>query len=163
MNEFEGDKIMSKKRLRTFWLISLIACLCLGALALVVARPHSLSQWADKKPPAAPLRPTLTQTDKPRAAEPVRNISFTLYDVGILPREIHVQKGLIAIAIEDRTRKSGGLVIERDLGNGSLAVGQVKRVRDESRGRTALKLAPGKYSVFDASQPGNRARLIVEP
>jgi len=101
---------MSKKANRKISMAALIICIGLGALALTVAKPYVLSGKGEKKAP--PARPAAPQSDKPRAGEPVHNIRFTLYDAGILPREIHVDEGLVAIAIEDRTRKSEGLVVE---------------------------------------------------
>jgi hypothetical protein len=96
------------------------------------------------------------------ARGPVQNVRFTLYDAGIYPREIRVKQGAVAIAIEDRTGHTSGLMIERENGNG-VSIGQVKRFTDHWRGRGQFKVQPGRYRVFDTSRPANQARLIVEP
>jgi len=91
---------------------------------------------------------------------PVQNVRFTLYDVGIFPREIHVRSGVVALAIEDRTGQTSGLMIERE---GGMGVGQVRRFSDHWRGRGQFRFEAGRYRVFDATRPANQAKLIVEP
>lgn len=91
--------------------------------------------------------------------EPVQVVRFTLYDVGIYPREAVVNKGLIAILIEDLSGGSEGLALERETGG---AITQVSREGKHWRGRGEIKLTPGRYRVYDASRPANRATLIVE-
>jgi hypothetical protein len=92
--------------------------------------------------------------------EPVQVLRFTLYDAGIYPRETVAGKGLVAISIEDLSGGSDGLVLEREAGG---TVVQVKRTGKHWRGRGEIKLTPGRYRVYDASRPANRASLIIEP
>jgi len=154
---------MSTKQKKVFWPVLSAVLVCVGALAFVAARPRSAV--VHKETLAAPIQvdPVQGPTVMPRALDPVQNIRFTLYDAGILPREIHAQNGLVSIAIEDRTGKSAGLVIERGVGNGRIAIGQVQRFTDHWRGRGQFRLTPGTYVIFDASRPANRATLVVAP
>lgn len=154
---------MSKNQRKLFWLALLIVSIFVGAIGFAASRPRPLPR--DEKPAPKSLRfsPTPANNEMSRALDPVQNIRFTLYDEGIFPREFQVAKGLVSIAIEDRTRKSDGLVIERETGNGRVAVGQIKRFQNAWRGRGEIRLAPGKYIVFDSSRPANRARIVVAP
>jgi hypothetical protein len=100
--------------------------------------------------------------------EPVQVVRFTLYDVGIYPREAVVNKGLIAILIEDLSGGSQGLALVREKGlaldrETGGAITQVRREGKHWRGRGEIKLPPGRYRVYDSSRPANRATLIVEP
>jgi hypothetical protein len=92
--------------------------------------------------------------------EPLQVVRFTLYDVGIYPREAVADKGVIAISIDDLSGGSEGLVLERETG---VAIAQVRREGKQRRGRGEIKLTPGRYRVYDASRPSNSATLIVEP
>lgn len=105
---------------------------------------------------------------------PVQNIRFTVYDVGILPRTLHAQTGIVAVSIEDLSGSAADLVIERETGNGSGAhqasatqlrerVGAVKHYAHHWRGREELLMTPGRYLVYMANRPGNYAELIVDP
>jgi hypothetical protein len=133
---------------RIFFLIAaLLAVLVAGSRAWVGSENKGLS---------APIR------------EPVQVVRFTLYDVGIYPREAVVNKGLIAISIEDLSGGSEGLAVEHEKGPAlecetGGAITQVRRERKHWRGRGEIKLTPGRYRVYDASRPANRATLIVEP
>lgn len=93
---------------------------------------------------------------------PVQVVRFTLYDVGIVPREARARAGLVAISIEDLSGGSAGLVLTRDRDR-RIPAGQVTRSANHWRGREEIHLAPGRYEVFDSSRPGNQATLIVEP
>jgi hypothetical protein len=117
------------------------------AAALPAPRPDPL--------PAAPA-----QTGKREAARFVR---FNLFDQGIYPREIHVAQGLLAIAIEDYSGGTTGLVVERETGNAPQQVGVVGRGDPPWRGKGEMRLAPGRYQVYMADRPDNRALLVVEP
>ncbi len=152
---------MSKQRLTLLWLL-VIALVGVGGLALVRARSETTSPRAETKANSITAVPTPVPS-LPRSLDPVQNIRFTIYDAGILPREIKVEKGLVSIVIEDRTRKSEGLAVEREVGNGRLRVGQIKRLQDFWRGREQVRLVPGTYVVFDTSKPANQARLIAVP
>jgi hypothetical protein len=104
---------------------------------------------------------TTQQTISPSG--PVQNVRFTIYDGGIYPRQLHAKTGNVAIAIEDRSRGSVGLLIERQDGSANVLVGQVTRLVDRQRGRAQFRLDIGRYRVVDASRPNNRAELLVEP
>jgi len=152
---------MSRQRWTLLCLL-LIALVGVGGLALVSARSENTAPIAETKANSITAAPT-PQPALPRSLDPVQNIRFTIYDAGILPREIKVKQGLVSIVIDDRTRKSEGLAVEREVGNGRLRVGQVKLFQDFWRGRDQVRLVPGTYVVFDASKPTNQARLIVAP
>lgn len=111
---------------------------------------------------AVPLGSTALPQN-PSAHGPVQNIRFTLYDVGIQPREIRSKNGAVSIALEDRTGNSEGLVIERQNGKDWVQVGHIRRFQNHGRGRGELRLVPGDYRVFDASQPDHQAALTIEP
>lgn len=146
------------------WMVLIVLTGLIGGagLALVHVRSENrLPPSASEKIPApATFAP---KTDQSRALDPVQNIRFTVYENGIAPREIKVKKGLVSIVIDDRTRKSEGLAVEREAGNGRVRVGHVKRNQDFWRGRDQVRLTPGTYAVFDTSRPENRARLVVAP
>jgi len=151
---------MSKQRWTFFWLL-VIALVGFGGLALVGARSENSSPRVETKGTTITAVPA--PQGFPRSLDPVQNIRFTIYESGILPREIKVRHGLVSIVINDRTRKSEGLAIERLVGNGRLRVGQVKRSEDLWRGRDQVRLVPGTYLVFDTTKPANQSRLIVVP
>jgi len=94
---------------------------------------------------------------------PIQNVRFTLHNDSIYPRQLRAQPGRITIAVEDRTRQSSGLIIQRQTEGGTLPVGQVTLPANEFRARAQFGLGVGRYVVFDASQPNNRAELLVEP
>ena len=94
----------------------------------------------------------------------VQVVRFALYDAGILPKQARARKGLVAIALEDNSGSSAGLIVERQ-NNGYVPerAGQVQRPNGSRRGRVELRLEPGIYTVFDGYNPERRAELIVEP
>jgi len=95
------------------------------------------------------------------ALGPAQMVRFTLYDAGIFPREARVSAGQVVIYLEDVSGNSAGLVVIESTSR--LTLGQVIRSQGQGRGSSRLAMVPGSYEVFDASRPGNRARLIVEP
>jgi hypothetical protein len=97
------------------------------------------------------------------AREGVRFVRFNLFDQTILPREIHVTAGLVAVAIEDYTGGTTGLVVERENGNAPERISIVVRSGPEGRGQGEMRLTPGNYKAYMADRPDNRAVLIVEP
>ena len=117
----------------------LLAALVVGSSAWVMSENNRLP---------APIR------------EPLQVVRFTLYDVGIYPREAVADKGVIAILIEDLSGGSEGLMLERETGG---AIAHVRREGKHRRGRGEVKLTPGRYRVYDASRPANSATLIVKP
>lgn len=94
---------------------------------------------------------------------PVRMIRFMLLRDGLYPRKMRVDQGLLNIALEDKTGGSEGLIIESALGDQRAKVTQIRRAEKHWRGRTLIKLPPGRYVVSDASQPSHQAELIVTP
>jgi hypothetical protein len=93
----------------------------------------------------------------------LHGIVFTLYPAGIEPAVQHTTKGLVAVSIEDHSGGTAGLVIEREIASVKVSLGQVIRDLDHWRGRTEMRLEPGRYRVFDSSRPDNDAELIVDP
>jgi len=94
---------------------------------------------------------------------PVQVVRFTLYDAGIYPRQAQVEKGLVAITIEDFSGGTSGLVVERVNSNERQSVGTVQRMQKHWRGQAEIQLEPGNYEVYMADRPNNRAALVVEP
>ena len=90
-------------------------------------------------------------------------IRFVAFSEGLRPSEIRVQQGLINIALEDKTGVSDGLQVERIVNDQREKVIQIRRLQNHWRGRELVRLMPGNYIVYDASQPDNKATLIVEP
>lgn len=133
---------MPARRRKALWSILVVATLVCAVLGLAVAR-------------------TIKLTPRPNqlARGPVQNIRFTLYDAGIFPQQQHVRPGNVSINLEDRTHQSAGLVVQREAGG---VAGQVKPVPNQARGRAEFSLGVGLYFVFDASQPNNRAELVIE-
>jgi hypothetical protein len=138
--------------------IVVVALVCLLTMVGVAKRRSGVEGRASSSAEAQ-----TTSADPEKTGERVQNVRFTIYDVGIYPQEIHVEPGVVAVAIEDRTGKSQGLVIDRDDGNGRVSVGQVQRAPDHWRGRGQVKLEPGRYRVFDKGRPNNQSTLLVEP
>ena len=94
---------------------------------------------------------------------PVRMVRFVLLDDGLYPARMQVDQGLLNLAVEDKTGKSKGLLVESVQDDQSVRVTQITRAQDGLRGRALLKLPPGRYRVSDASQPSHTAELIVNP
>jgi|SRR5207237_4327373 len=122
-----------------------------------------------RKPRSAKRTEAATTTSRQTAAPattkhgPVQVVRFTLYDAGIYPRQARVEKGLVAITIEDFSGGTPGLVVQRVIGNNRQGIGTVTRIEKYSRGRQELQLEPGNYELFMADRPNNKAQLIVEP
>ena len=92
---------------------------------------------------------------------PVRMIRFVVLHDGIYPRQLRVDQGLLNIALEDKTNESNGLLIESVIGDQRTRVTQVTRAEKHWRGRTLVRLTPGRYVVSDASNPNHQAELVV--
>ena len=122
-----------------------------------------------RKPLATKRTEAATTTSRQSAAlattkhGPVQVVRFTLYDAGIYPRQARVEKGLVAVTIEDFSGGTPGLVVQRVNGNNRQGIGTVARIEKYSRGRQELQLEPGNYELFMADRPNNKAQLIVEP
>lgn len=94
---------------------------------------------------------------------PVRMIRFVLSEDGIYPRTMRIDNGLVNIALEDRTKGSEGLLIESVVDERRTHITRVRRVEKHWRGRTLIRLSPGRYLISDASQPDHQAELTVSP
>ena len=124
--------------------------LCLCSLATVVLFKHT--SLGKTNPNAVD-----------NSSDPVQNIRFTVYDVGIYPQEMTLDAGRIGIGVDDRTGKSAGLSLQRIEGNNSEFVGQVDMTPDRHRSRGYVRLTPGRYKLFDKSNPQIFSTLIVNP
>ena len=144
---------MSPTQPKTLWLVIVGIGVIAAVVGLTIAR-------AIKLKPAAPVA-LASQSPAPRG--PVQNIRFTLYDAGIFPQQQHAKPGNVSINLEDRTRQSTGLVVQRESGGMATQIEQVSPVPGRTRGNAQFALGVGHYIVFDASQPNNRAELVVEP
>ena len=94
---------------------------------------------------------------------PVRMIRFVLSDDGLYPARMQVDHGLLNLAVEDKTGKSEGLLVESVQGDQRARVTQINRAQGQLRARSLIALPPGRYLVSDASQPSHTAELIVNP
>ena len=144
---------MSPTQPRTLWFI-------IAGIGLIAAVVGLTIAHAIKLKPAAPVA-LANRSPMPRG--PIQNIRFTLYDAGIFPQQQHARPGNVSINLEDRTHQSTSLVVQRETGGMAEQIGQVSPVPDHARGNAQFALGVGHYIVFDASQPNNRAELIVEP
>jgi hypothetical protein len=94
---------------------------------------------------------------------PVRMIRFVVSEDGIYPRRIQVEKGLLNIALEDKTNTANSLLIEIVVGDQRAKVAQIDRGVTQVRGRSLVRLGPGRYRVSVTTHPGYTADLIVNP
>ena len=94
---------------------------------------------------------------------PVRMVRFVLSDDGLYPARMQIDRGLLNLAVEDKTGRSEGLLVESIQGDQRSRVTQINRLQDRPRGRALLNLLAGRYLVSDASQPSHTAELIVNP
>ncbi|MEK6303566.1 MAG: hypothetical protein AABO41_22920, partial [Acidobacteriota bacterium] len=141
-------------------LVLIAACSAFAFLSRAHNRPLS-EPAARTAPHASQPAPSIVVQAKPR--ELVTTVRFDLFDMGILPREVHVRPGLLAITIEDYSGGTSGVVVERETGNAPEQVGRVERAGGHWRGRREIRLGPGRYQVRMADRPANRALLVVEP
>ena len=122
-------------------------------LLLLISGTVILARW--KATSSVSASSTETQT------EPLQNIRFTVYDVGIYPQEMQVDAGRLSIVFEDRTGKSTGFVIVRE--NSSQRMGDIKTSKAHWRTRGQVQLGPGRYRVIDSERPDIYSLLIVNP
>ena len=127
--------------------ISAALALCVATTALVCA--FTLNQ---SRSTASPTTVVAAQT-----------VRFTVYDVGILPRQAKARAGKVALAIEDLSGASAELVLAKIINGAAVEAGRVGRSPGGWRGRTVVRLEPGTYEVFDSNRPNNRAELVVAP
>lgn len=93
----------------------------------------------------------------------MRMIRFVLSDDRLYPARMQVDFGLLNLAVEDKTGRSEGLLVESVHGDQRAKVTQIDRAQGQLRARSLIKLPPGRYLVSDASQPTHTAELIVNP
>ena len=144
---------MSKIRITFVCVASLASVFILGVLT--AGRVLKTSQWSNNS--------NAYSSVGTQQAEPLRNIRFTVYDVGIYPEEIKVDAGRVSIVFDDRTGNHSGFVIERIVGNGTERLGQITASRDHWRTRAQVRVDPGRYRVFVSDRPEIRSMLIVNP
>lgn len=126
----------------------------LGLLILITVGVKA-RVWRGSAPAAAQAQQLL-----PVERGPAQIVHFTLYDEGIFPMEARVSPGLVALHLEDMSGGSAGLVVASD---SMRTLAQVARRPQRRRENVRVLLVPGRYTVYDASRPTNRATLIVEP
>jgi len=137
-------------------LFPLTAMVALGLIALFgFGRTTSALHWAKFTEPTTPALP---QTPN----EPLKNIRFTVYDVGMYPHELQVDAGRVAIAFDDRTGKNSSFVVQRITGNAE-KVGEINFPSDRSRTRGEVRLTAGRYRVFSRERSELQSILIVNP
>jgi len=139
--------------------------LTLITIIVIALSAFGAQKWLALRSLRAVSGPAPTHSSRQQRREPVQVARFALYDEGILPHELHVNKGLIAIELEDASGGTTGLVIARDVGKDKPLenVGNIKRNRNSRRDRFEIKLTPGNYVVYDERHAESRASLIVEP
>ena len=140
--------------LKPFFLLTAIAAS--ATIALFSFGPTSSALHWTK------LNEATTQGGPQSPNEPVRNIRFTVYDVGLYPQELQVDAGRVAIAFDDRTGKNSGFVVQRIAGNAE-KIGEINLPPGRWRTRAEVRLTPGRYRVFSPARPEIQSILIVNP
>ena len=135
---------------------------------IFLTRAHSylgneLRATGNAIPPEPAFSASASQESQGLPQEPLQVIKFSLFEDGIYPREAHVDKGLIAVTIEDYSGGSPGVIVDRETGAAPVPAGRVDRGGPHWRSRNELKLEPGQYRVYMADRPTNQALLVVEP
>ena len=154
---------MLSKPLKILWPLLLMLAMSLGGWAFVAERPVRI--W-EHKITTAPIDVSPTPIPNgtgTRARGPVQTVRFTVYDVGIYPRQAKARSGLVAIAIEDLSGGTSGVAVTNLKGEEAVRVGVVKPLQNKWRGRSEMRLEAGRYEIFDLGRPDNRAELVVEP
>jgi hypothetical protein len=145
--------------------LGLLLTLCcagivLGVHAYNVTRTEARS--SSISPPVRTVSRAAAQGEPSNQREPEQVVRFSLYDVGILPREVHVSQGLVVVITEDYWG-SAGVVVERESESASQLVGRVDREGPHWRSKSEMRLTPGRYRVYMQERSANRASLVVEP
>lgn len=138
---------------RQFCLFILVAICAVISAVLINSQPTSTASSA--------AGPVVSQDPSDRG--PVRMIRFVLSDDGLYPRQMRIDHGVVNVVLDDRTKKSDGLVIEALVDDKRERMTQIARSNDHSRGKSLIRLEPGRYLVSDASQPDRTAELLVNP
>ena len=153
-SHWAGGRVRSR---RSVLIIALTLC-CAG----LIMRAHSgLRTESRHAETLAETRLTSQPVTQANSREPVQILKFDLYDVAVLPREAHAEEGLIWFVLEDYSGGTTGLVVERETTNTVQQVGSVQRDGPHWRGKSEIRLGPGRYRVHMADRPGNQAVLIV--
>lgn len=139
----------------------IVACSAAAWVSRAQNEPAAEPSHFSSKAAAGTAPSTMAAPATPRNL--VTTIKFSLFDVGIYPREVHVDKGLIAITIEDYSGGSTGVIVDRETGAAPERAGRVDRAGPHWRSRGEMTLGPGRYSVYMADRPANQALLVVEP
>jgi hypothetical protein len=150
------EKNMNWKRFTFLAFVSLVVVTLITALGvrarLNTTNEIELAAVGDNRP-----------NSQAREQGPVRMIRFTLFDQSIYPRKQTIHHGLVQLALEDKTGKSQGLIVERVNRGEATRVAEIKAREGHWRGRVLLRLTPGMYRVYDSSLPANSAELTVNP
>jgi hypothetical protein len=139
--------------------------LCAATAALAGAFALNGSRSGNSSATAASNNITASNgaSSSPPTEVAAQTVRFTVYDVGILPRQAKARAGNVALAIEDLSGASAELVVAKMINGNGVAAGRVGRSPGSWRGRTVIRLVPGTYEVFDSNRPNNRAELVVTP
>jgi hypothetical protein len=145
-----------KKNLLQYRLIASVFALSVVAVIAIAVKANAGRPETNQPPPR---QEATQQVRSPEMDGPAQIVRFTLYDVGLFPREVYVSPGAVALQLEDVTERSTGLVIQ-DASNQQVAelTRRAQRWRDQIR----VRLTPGRYTVYEAAKPRNRAILIVD-
>lgn len=137
------------------------AGVCLLAAAFIGAATNESRETEGSQMSSPPEIAVVPQ--RPSEVGPVQMIRFVVFDTGIYPRELAIDKGLVNFALEDKTHGVTALVVERVEGSQVLRVGEIHRTVNHSRGRGIIKLTPGRYELYEASRPAKKSVLTVKP
>lgn len=143
-----------------FWFALSGAAICSFATLLVVAGRDNSTRLPDEKPP---VREIEVAVQRPSESGPVQMVRYVVFDAGIYPRELTVDKGLVNIALEDKTNSATALVIDRIVGEERSHVGEIRGAVNHWRGRGIFSLTPGRYEVYVAGRTANKSVLTVRP
>jgi hypothetical protein len=139
---------------------SLLLLLTIGLVTSTALVRHQYSVAHSATAKESPVKAPVQESSE---RGPVRMIRFVVSDDGIYPRRLQVDKGLLNIALEDKTNTADSLLIESVIGDQRTNVTQIHRDSNNIRGRSLIRLGPGRYRVSVATQPDHTAELIVNP
>lgn len=149
-------------------LLAVAVMLCCAGIAFAARAYSGSSGESAPSTKVAAMQPASSGAESSPATpatarERVKVVKIKLFDAGIYPREVHVEKGLIAISIEDYSGGSSGVIVDRETGVAPERAGRVDRAGPHWRSRGEMRLGPGRYRVSMADRPANQALLVVEP
>lgn len=172
-NQFKSDRtettykgVKSVPRLFLLTFIFLLMVVAIGVFIKLRSWNVTASSKSATPVMARPFPLAAAPTPTPGEGHgPINVVRFTLYDVGILPRERHVKNGNVTFAIEDVSGTNSTINIERETGNYSaplVLLEQIEQTEKVGRVKKELTLTPGRYWISMTANPNNRALLIVE-